>query len=262
MNGGELNGGVLFHLGPLAISDTVLTTWGVMLLLALAAMLLTYRLAPLPKRRQTIAEGLVAVIERAIGDVLPADAVRRVLPFIASLWIFVLTANLAGLIPGLHAPTRDLSATAALAVLVFASTHWYGIRAKGLRAYLRHYAQPSVILLPFHIISELTRTLALAIRLFGNIMSLEMAALLVLLIAGFLVPVPLLMLHVIEAVVQAYIFGILALIYIAGAIEPIASSESVESIDSGAITGPVNADAAPDVPPAAAVANPNDKEES
>ena len=225
MNTGELGGSVVFHLGPLAITDTVLTTWGVMLCLAIAALLLRYRLALLPSRRQTIAEGIVAVIERAIGEVLPADAVRRVLPFVATLWIFVLTANLAGLVPGLHAPTRDLSATAALAALVFASTHWYGIRSKGLRAYLLHYAEPSLILLPFHVISELTRTLALAIRLFGNIMSLEMAALLVLLIAGFLVPVPLLMLHVIEAVVQAYIFGILALIYIAGAIEPIATQE-------------------------------------
>lgn len=225
MNGGEFGGSVVFQFGPLAVTDTVATTWGIMLFLVLAAFTLTHRLRPLPGRCQTIAEGIVAIIERAIGEVLPAAAVRRVLPFVATLWLFILGANLVGLIPGLHSPTRDLSATAALAMLVFASTHWYGIRAKGLRAYLKHYAEPSVILLPFHIISELTRTLALAIRLFGNIMSLEMAALLVLLIAGFLVPVPLLMLHIIEAVVQAYIFGILALIYIAGAIEPIAGEE-------------------------------------
>jgi F-type H+-transporting ATPase subunit a len=169
-------------------------------------------------------------IEGAIGEVLPTAVVRSVLPFVATLWLFVLVANLVGLIPELHAPTRDLSATAALAALVFCSTHWFGIREHGLRNHLRHYAEPSIILLPFHIISELTRTLALAIRLFGNIMSLEMAALLVLLIAGFLVPVPLLMLHVIEAVVQAYIFGMLALIYIAGALEPNAN-EPTESED-------------------------------
>jgi F-type H+-transporting ATPase subunit a len=229
MNENALGGNVLFQWGPLAITDTVATTWGVMLFLALAALLLTRGLSPLPARRQTVAEGIVATIERAIGEVVPAAAVRRVLPFVATLWIFVLAANLAGLIPGLHAPTRDLSATAALALLVFASTHWYGIRDKGLRAYLRHYTEPSPILLPFHVISELTRTLALAIRLFGNMMSLEMAALLVLLIAGFLVPVPLLMLHVIEAVVQAYIFGILALIYIAGAIEPIADDNPADA---------------------------------
>lgn len=219
MRGGELGEYVVLQLGPLAISDTVVTTWGIMLCFALAAWLLRQHLRDDPSRLQSAAEGVVATIEAAVGEVLPAQAVRTVLPFVATLWLFVLVANLAGLIPGLHAPTRDLSATAALAVLVFVSTHWFGIRAKGLRVYLRHYAEPSVILLPFHIISEFTRALALAIRLFGNIMSLELAALLVLLIAGFLVPVPLLMLHVIEAVVQAYIFGMLALIYIAGAIE-------------------------------------------
>ena len=97
--------------------------------------------------------------------------------------------------------------------------HWFGIRAAGWRAYLRHYLAPSPLLLPFHLLGELSRTLALAVRLFGNIMSLEMAALLVLLVAGLLVPVPVLMLHVIEALVQAYIFGTLALIYIAGGMQ-------------------------------------------
>ena len=105
------------------------------------------------------------------------------------MWIFLVVANLVGLIPGLHSPTADLSVTAALAVVVFFSVHWFSIRALGLKAHLRHYLRPSPILLPFHLISELTRTLALAIRLFGNIMSLEMAALLVLLVAGFLVPI-------------------------------------------------------------------------
>ena len=141
------------------------------------------------------------------------------MPFIGSLWIFLAIANLSGLIPGLHAPTRDLSATAALAIVVFLSTHWFGIRIQGLKAYLRHYLVPSPILLPFHLISEITRTVALAVRLFGNIMSLEMAAMLILLVAGFLAPVPILMLHIVEALVQAYIFGMLALIYVAGGIQ-------------------------------------------
>ncbi len=209
----------VFNLGPLAISGTVVTTWGVMAGFGLLIILLRFSLNGQSSRLQNATEALVVTIETAIGEVLPVTTVRRVLPFVATLWLFVLVANLVGLIPELHAPTRDLSATSALAVLVFGSTHWFGIRDHGLRNHLRHYVQPSFILLPFHIISELTRTLALAIRLFGNMMSLEMAALLVLLIAGFLVPVPLLMLHVIEAVVQAYIFGMLALIYIAGALE-------------------------------------------
>jgi F-type H+-transporting ATPase subunit a len=228
MNEAELSGQAAFWLGPLPVSGTVATTWGLMAVLASAAWLIRPRPEGFLSRRQNAAEALVAALEGAIGEVLPAAAVRRVLPFVATLWVFVLCANLTGLIPGLHAPTRDLSATSALAVLVFCSTHWFGIRTQGWRAYLRHYAQPSLILLPFHIISEFTRALALAIRLFGNIMSLEMAALLVLLIAGFLVPVPLLMLHVIEAVVQAYIFGMLALIYIAGAVEPAESAQHTQ----------------------------------
>ena len=104
-------------------------------------------------------------------------------------------------------------------MLVFLSVHWFGIRIDGLRLYLKHYLSPNPILLPFHLMGELTRTLALAIRLFGNMMSLEMAALLVLLVAGFLAPVPLLMLHIIEALVQAYIFGMLTLVYVAGALQ-------------------------------------------
>lgn len=222
----------VFTIGPLSISNTVLTTWGIMLFFILLALLLRLQLTTPPSRRQNAAEVIVITLETAIGEVLPASATRQVLPFIATLWLFVLVANLVGLVPELHAPTRDLSATSALAILVFGSTHWFGIRSHGLRHHLRHYIQPSIILLPFHIISEFTRTLALAIRLFGNIMSLEMAALLVLLIAGFLVPIPLLMLHVIEAIVQAYIFGMLALIYIAGALEsntPEISPSSQES---------------------------------
>ncbi|OAI00245.1 F0F1 ATP synthase subunit A [Methylomonas methanica] len=224
MNNSESVATTVFQLGPLAISNTVATTWGVMLGFVLLTLLL--RFSRQPSSLRNLLEAVVVAIEGAIAEVLPAASVRRVLPFVASLWLFVLVANLVGLIPELHAPTRDLSATAALAVLVFGSTHWFGIRDRGWRQHFRHYVEPSVILLPFHIISEFTRTLALAIRLFGNIMSLEMAALLVLLIAGFLVPVPLLMLHVIEAVVQAYIFGMLALIYIAGALEPTESDIS------------------------------------
>ena len=102
---------------------------------------------------------------------------------------------------------------------MFFSVHWFGIRSQGLKNYLRHYLTPSPFLLPFHLISEATRTIALAIRLFGNMMSLGMAAMLVLVVAGFLAPVPLLILHIIEALVQAYIFGMLALIYVAGGMQ-------------------------------------------
>ena len=208
----------VFQLGLVQITNTVVTTWAIMAVIGLTGWLVTRRLHMEPGPVQTVAEGIVSTIEEAIRGVAP-DHVSQLLPFIGSLWIFLVVANLSGLIPGVHSPTRDLSATASLAILVFLSAHWFGIRIQGMKAYLRHYLTPSPILLPFHIISEITRTIALAVRLFGNIMSLEMAALLILLVAGFLAPIPILMLHIIEALVQAYIFGMLALIYVAGGIQ-------------------------------------------
>ena len=205
-------------IGPLTISETVLTTWIIMLILMVVSWFVTRRLRMQPDAVQTTIEGIISTMETAIAAVEPKHALQ-LLPFIGSLWIFLVIANLSGLIPGVHSPTGDLSTTAALAFLVFLAAHWFGIRAQGLKNYLRHYLSPSPILLPFHIISEITRIIALAVRLFGNIMSLEMAALLILFVAGFLVPVPVLMLHVVEALVQAYIFGILALIYIAGGLQ-------------------------------------------
>jgi F-type H+-transporting ATPase subunit a len=218
MTAGGIVAETVFRVGPLEITVTVITTWLIMAAIWLAGWALTRRLALEPGTLQTAAEGIVGAIEEAIRAVAPGQT-RLLLPFIGSLWVFVVTANLSGLIPGVHAPTRDLSATSALATLVFLSVYWFGVRSAGLKAYLRHYLSPSPILLPFHVISEITRTVALAVRLFGNMMSLEMAALLILLVAGFLAPIPILMLHIVEALVQAYIFGMLALIYVAGGLQ-------------------------------------------
>jgi len=208
----------LFSLGPVVVTNTVVTTWVITVVLWLVCFAVTRRLKIDPGPAQVALEGVVTAIEEAIAAVAP-DYARRILPLVGTLWIYLVVANLAGLIPGAHSPTRDLSATAALAIVVFLSAHWYGIAIAGPRNYLRHYLTPSPLLLPFHLISEVTRTIALAVRLFGNMMSLEMAALLILLVAGFLAPVPILLLHVVEALVQAYIFGMLALIYVAGGIQ-------------------------------------------
>lgn len=202
----------------IVVVSTVITTWTIIGVIWLLAWLLSRQLSIRPGLVQTAVEGIIASIEEAITEVSPKYA-RHLTPFIGSLWIFLTIANLSGLLPGVHAPTRDLSATSAFAIVVFMSTHWYGIRLQGLKRYLIHYIKPSPILLPFHLIGELTRTVALAVRLFGNMMSLEMAALLFLIVAGFLAPVPILMLHIIEALVQAYIFGMLALIYVAGGLQ-------------------------------------------
>jgi F-type H+-transporting ATPase subunit a len=171
-----------------------------------------------PGPLQTLLEGIVSIMESSIAAVLP-DKALLLLPFIGTLWIYIIVSNLVGVIPHLHAPTGSLSVTSGLALLVFLSVHWFGIRSEGILRYFKHYLSPTPIMLPFHLLSEVTRTVALAIRLFGNIMSLEMAALLVLLVAGLLVPVPLLKLHIVESLVQAYIFGMLALIYVAGAMQ-------------------------------------------
>ena len=211
---GELS----FRLGPVFIGPTVMTTWLLILGLAGFCAWNTRHLSvDAPSRMQTLLEGVVGTIEDAIAAVAPND-VGRLLPFIGTLWIYLVVANLAGLVPGLGSPTADLSQTTALAVVVFLSVHWFGLRKNGL-AYFRHYLSPTPILLPFHLLSEISRTIALAMRLFGNMMSLELAVLLVLLVAGFLAPVPLLLLHIVEALVQAYIFGMLALIYIGGALQ-------------------------------------------
>ncbi len=200
------------------ISGTLIASFAITLALAAVGWAWTRRLRLDPGPWQSALEGAYAAAHKAVEEVVPGHA-REVLPFVATLWLFVLTANLMGVVPGLKSPTDELSTTAALAVLVFLSVHAYGIRINGLKEYLAHYVRPNPILLPFHLVGELSRTLALAMRLFGNIMSLEMAGLLVLLVAGLLVPVPVLMLHIVEAVVQAYIFGMLALVYIGGAIQ-------------------------------------------
>ena len=184
--------GIVLSIGPFGITRTVVTTWGILVGLWAICMLLAKRLRTEPGQLQTVVEGIVLAQENAISQVLPGEE-RRLLPFIGGLWVFIVVANLLGVVPGL---------SSALAIRLFLSTHWFGIRSQGLHSYLQHYLRPSPILLPFHVIGEITRIVALAVRLFGNMMSLEMAALLVLLVAGFLVPVPILALHIIEALVH------------------------------------------------------------
>jgi F-type H+-transporting ATPase subunit a len=196
----------------MGLNATIVTTWMVMTSCTALAVSIG------PGTAQTAAEGIVTAMRHAIEEVVPED-VDRVFPFVATLWIFLVFANLAGIVPGLSSPTADLSTTSALAVLTFFFVHWIGIRSVGLRPYLQHYVSPNPIVLPFEVLTEISRTVTLAVRLFGNMMSLEMAALIVVGLAGFLVPIPILMLHIVEALIQAYIFGMLALVYVAGGVQ-------------------------------------------
>lgn len=218
MNEVSIGVATLCTIGPFNISVSLVTTVGMTLVISGTGWLLARSSDRSPGSRQIVIEAIVSAMEEAVAQVAGCHT-QRIMPFIASLWIFLVCGNLLGLVPGLDSPTRDLSVTTALAILVFFSVHWFGIRTQGFKQYLQHYLSPSPFLLPFHLISEVTRTVALAVRLFGNMMSLEMAAFLVLMVAGFLVPIPILMLHIVEALVQAYIFGMLALIYVAGGIQ-------------------------------------------
>ncbi|GHD57804.1 ATP synthase subunit a [Thalassobaculum fulvum] len=208
---------VLLQLGPVPITRPVVTTWAIMAVLAVGAHLLTRRLQARPDRRQAVLELLVTGIARQIGEVVGGDP-RPLLPLIATLFVFLVTANLSGLLPGTQAPTATIETPAALAAVVFASVHFYGVRAHGPLGYLASFAKPKLIMLPLNLLSEVTRTFSLMIRLFGNVMSGEFVIALVAALAGLFVPIPLMALEVLVGVVQAYIFTVLATVFIAAAI--------------------------------------------
>jgi len=155
----------------------------------------------------------------------------RYLPFVGTLFLFILVCNVLGIIPGYIAPTGSLATTAALAICVAVAVPYHGIREQGLRGYLRQYLEPTVIMLPFNIFGELSRTLSLAVRLFGNVMSGGMIAGILLIIAPLFVPVLMQALGLLTGVVQAYIFAILAMVYIGSATQ--AHQHSREASDKG-----------------------------
>ena len=208
---------VLFHLGPIPISRPVVTTWVIMAVLAMGSHLVTRKLSAHPGLRQAALEGLVSALRGEIEEVMRRDS-TPFLPLLGTLFIFLVAANLAGLLPGVQAPTARLETPAALAVIVFFSVHYFGVRSRGLLGYLASFAKPKLIMLPLNVISEVTRTLSLTVRLFGNIMSGEFLIALAVTLAGLLVPIPLMALELLVGVIQAYIFTVLATVFIGAAI--------------------------------------------
>ena len=208
---------VLFHVGPVGVTRPVVTTWAIMSVLALASWLSTRTLGLTPTRRQAVLEMLVTGILHQIEEVVRSDA-RPLLPLLGTLFIFLLAANVSGVLPGVQAPTAHLETPAALALIVFLAVHVFGVRARGLIGYLGSFAQPKLIMLPLNVLAEITRTFSLMVRLFGNIMSGEFLIALVLALAGLLLPVPLMALELLIGVVQAYIFTVLATVFIGAAV--------------------------------------------
>lgn len=204
----------------LKVNGTMLLTWLNMLLLSGGAWLVTRRESRDTGlgRRQHLLEVLVSGMEsqvRAMG-LSPA---REFLPFLGTLFLFVLCANLLSIIPGYQAPTGSLSTTTALALCVFVAVPLWGIRRRGLRGFLQLYLQPSVLMLPFNLMGELSRTLALAVRLFGNIMSGAMIGGILLAVAPLFFPVIMQLFGLLTGTIQAYIFAVLAAVYIAAAVQ-------------------------------------------
>ena len=210
---------VLFHLGPVPITRPVATTWVIMAVLTLVPWFVTRRLARHPDRRQAVLELIVTGIMGQIEEVTRKDP-RPFLPVLGTLFIFLVTANLSGVLPGVEAPTGKLETPAALAFIVFASVHFFGVRARGPLGYLASFAKPKLVMLPLNIVSEITRTFSLMVRLFGNVMSGEFIIALIVAFAGLFVPIPLMALEILVGVVQAYIFTILATVFIASAVDP------------------------------------------
>jgi F-type H+-transporting ATPase subunit a len=209
---------VLFQVGVVPVTLPVVTTWGLMAVKAGGCALATRRLSvERPGTVQTVLELAVSTIEEQIGETMQGDA-RPFLPLLGTLFVFLACANLGGLVPGVHPPTAYLETAAALALIVFLAVQYYGVRRRGLSGYLGSFAKPTIVMLPLNLLSEITRTFSLMVRLFGNIMSGEFVIAIVIALAGLFVPIPLMALEVLTGLVQAYIFTILAAVFIGGAV--------------------------------------------
>ncbi len=217
---------VLFRFGQLTITDSLLVSFLLSLLLVIG---LRVALA-FPKSRLLLEIGYDA-LEESILKMTTAD-VRPLVPLVLTQWIFIGAANLIGIVPGVASPTRDLSLAAALALISFLAGHVYAFKMRGF-SYFKQYIEPSPFLLPFNIIGELSRTIAMALRLFGNMLSGTLIGAIVVYLAGLLLPIPLMILSLLTGVVQAYIFGVLTLVFAASSIQTATRGRPSKDQDEG-----------------------------
>jgi len=208
---------VLFHAGPVPVTQVVVVTWAIMAALVLGGALLGGRLSLRPSRVQATVEMLVIAVDSQIRDTMRAEP-GPYRAFIGTLFVFIFVANWSSLVPGVEPPTAHLETDAALALLVFVAVIVFGVRAGGLGGYLRSFAMPTPVMIPLNFVESLTRTFSLLVRLFGNVMSGVFIIGIVLSLAGLLVPIPFMALDLLTGAVQAYIFSVLAMVFIAGAV--------------------------------------------
>lgn len=221
---------VYFRIGGFALNATIVNTWVIMALLTGVAALVTRRLKPdvPPDRWRTALEVIVQGIESQIREIAHGPT-TLIVYFSGTLFLFIVLSNLMTVIPGFHTPTASLSTTTALALAVLVAVPLFGISRIGIMGYLKTYAQPSPIMLPFNIVSEFSRGISLAVRLYGNIMSGAVIVAILLSIAPFFFPVLMDMLGLLTGVIQAYIFAILATVYIASAFDSDSSGDASDA---------------------------------
>jgi F-type H+-transporting ATPase subunit a len=209
---------IFWQYGFIKLNATIVFTWGLMFVMAIGSMVITSRLSKNIKRSrwQNLLEIVVINIEKQIEGVGLSQP-RRYLGFLGSLFLFIAIASLCTIIPFYEPPTGSLSTAAALSLCVYLAVPIFRIKAKGIGNYLQSYMEPTFIMLPFNIISEISRTVALAVRLFGNMMSGTMIIGILLIITPLIFPVMMTVLGLLTGIVQAYIFSILAAVYIAAA---------------------------------------------
>jgi F-type H+-transporting ATPase subunit a len=220
-----------FTLGPVPITVPVVVTWALMVALAFASFMVTRRLKIRPNRGQAALELVVAAIEAQILDTIGVPP-KPYLPLIGTLFLFILAANWSSLIPGIEPPTGRIETDSALALIVFFAVIWYGIRARGLAGYLKTFAEPSFIMIPLNIAETFTRTFSLIVRLFGNVMSGAFIIGIILSLAGLIVPIPFMGIEMLIGAIQAYIFTVLAMVFIGSAINEGRPAESRERTES------------------------------
>jgi F-type H+-transporting ATPase subunit a len=209
---------IYWEWGPAVLNATIVYTWLVMALLVIGSWLITRRLTSDVQisRWQNLLEIIVSGMRKEIREISHEEPAGY-LAFVGTLFLYICVSNVLSIIPGFEPPTASLSATAALAICVFVAVPIYGIASRGVRGYLALYVKPTVFMLPFNVMGELSRTLALAVRLFGNMMSGAKIVAILLAIAPVLFPVLMNALGLLTGVIQAYIFAVLAMVYIASA---------------------------------------------
>ena len=207
----------LFQFGPVPITRPVVTTWAIMALMTLGSLALTRRLRLQPGTWQAALELVVSTIEQQIGETMHRPG-RRFTPLLGTLFLYLVLANFSSVVPGVQPPTAHIETAGALAAIVFVAVHFYGIQSRGLLGYLASFAKPTIIMLPLNVIAEITRTFSLMVRLFGNVLSGEFVVATVVALAGLLVPIPLMALEVLIGLIQAYIFTVLATVFIGAGI--------------------------------------------